>query len=589
MHPRHARTVVSQWYKGVTRNHVGCQKSLQVFGFDTETCQGVPYALGVTNDEWYGQSYGPLTNHLTWLLRTLHRRRDKRSTCLLVAHNQSFDWSVLLWPLLKKELRGMEKRKWKRSPKRTSTYVKQVGATVEMFWGRPCFGKIIFDDDPKRPIHLIDTYAFFHMSLKTALESIQSDIQKLDAPFEDDSKIVPLKTLGPYLRNDTLGVWRLGQEIASWHQEYDVRVCVSAPQLAGRIFRHKFLTKNFRYPPWPIRWWSLLSYHGGKVRMTAEPGIYTNCYELDINSAYPEAMRQLPDFASGNWEVIRRFRGNLHGIYRVTGKTRACKWGIVHSHDFKILSGEIKDVWITGYELKEALDSGELSLQSVFGVVWKPTKKARKNPFTEYVDHFWALKEAAPNKGQRDFYKLMLNSLYGKFCARSWEEDDEGNQYRKAGSMFHPFIGTLITGFVNAKIHRLEHKYNALHTATDSVKTLQEPEPEDMGAELGKLKEEIFGDCMILRGKLYVHWRAGWDGKDEKNRLKCGLHGYQGTPDELITMIRTRNCLYQKLRMSRWGESWTRNLQVGAGMPRDLMLHLPRSTIEKCANQLNLL
>lgn len=578
MNERWAPTVLPRWYRGVTQNHVGVQRAFAVLGFDTETCEGIPYHVGLYDGQTFLESRGLYKEHFLWLVGEVMKRQRPGVTLLVVSHGLQFDLGVLLFSYL------FQDQDVERAPKKSlfpvlpkvklhalltrcdklegtararvwGSACEKAPAIFEVFWGRPCFAKL---RTPKGTVMFIDSLAYFTMKLKQALKMIDAPVRKLPKPKDLGKTVIPADTLRPYLVNDTKGHYYLGEQIVQWHRQYDVRLCVSAPQLAGRIFRHQFLKGPIKKPFLPVRWFSMLSYHGGKNALACEPGTYRDCYELDINAAYPEAMRQLPDFVHGDWQTVRAFAG-VHGVYCVSGWIKACAWGSLFSHDFKKLDGPFSDVWVTGYEIEDALARGDLILTDCRGYVWRARKgRAGVNPFVAYVDHFFALKAQAKTEEERYFLKLMLNALYGKFLARSHEEDDDGVPYRKAGAMFHPFIGTLITGYVRAKVHRLEHKYRALHTATDSVKTLTAPDPQDLGDGIGQLKIAVFGDCLILRNKLYVHF----DHRDPTHP-KVGLHGFQESWRTLIRLHKLQRTTYTRRRLVRWAEAWHLGQQPG--------------------------
>jgi hypothetical protein len=89
----------------------------------------------------------------------------------------------------------------------------------------------------------------------------------------------------------------------------------------------------------------------------------------------------------------------------------------------------------------------------------------------------------------------------------------------------------LITGFLRAYIHHFEHKYEALHTATDGFATLKDLQKEDEGDELGKLELKYTGKAYFLRNKLYIFFDK--DG----NIIDYALHGFCGTVEQLLEMI----------------------------------------------------
>lgn len=62
--------------------------------------------------------------------------------------------------------------------------------------------------------------------------------------------------------------------------------------------------------------------------------------------------------------------------------------------------------WITGREYLECLNYGNVDIKDFY--MFKSKKL-----FKEYVDYFYKLRQSS--KDYKDFYKLMLNSLYGKF------------------------------------------------------------------------------------------------------------------------------------------------------------------------------
>src|SRR5262249_20295230 len=75
---------------------------------------------------------------------------------------------------------------------------------------------------------------------------------------------------------------------------------ISAPQMAGRVFLHKFVKKTWVQIPKSVMSLSLLSYHGGKNGFYRRSGWYF-LRSYDIRSAYPWAMTMLPPMTRGMW------------------------------------------------------------------------------------------------------------------------------------------------------------------------------------------------------------------------------------------------------------------------------------------------
>lgn len=564
-----ARTVYSRWWKGVKKNHVGAQSRFQLVGADTETCYGKVFSMGVKTATDYRHFYGHKRDFFRDLLGFLFDLPNQKKTTVVVGfHYLPFDASVLLFPLFAGCFRTTPK-----APKQLHFSLIEPRCEIYAAMGKPCFIKIRRD---KVTYTIIDTFSFFPCKLETALESIGGPVRKLDT-FKKDKlfgkRIIPKREVAPYQKADAEGVYALLAEIIGLHEEYSTRLCVSLPMLAGKIFRHTCLKEDFVRLPAPVLAGALLSYHGGKNYPQTEmfktgkvkSRWYRNVYDVDIKSAFPEAMRQLPNFEAGKWIETRKLSEALkrpHGVYKVWGETKDCPWGSIFSHDFKKIAGTVQAVWITGYELIEAVKSKEFRCDEIRGYHF--VDDGGQSAFKIFVDRFFALKESAPNKVKRNFYKLILNSLYGKFIQRNLRDD--GN--REAGSMFDPAVATLITGYVRAKIHRLEHKYKSLHTATDGFITKIKPDPEDLGESLGCLTSVPNLNVLIIRNKLYLLY-------NQKGELvKKGLHGYQGKAEDLLKLWTKDKKEYRITRLASWAEAFNLGVIPGMEINREMELRI---------------
>jgi hypothetical protein len=166
-----------------------------------------------------------------------------------------------------------------------------------------------------------------------------------------------------------------------------------------------------------------------------------------------------------------------------------------------------------------------------------------------YVDRFFAQKRCSTGV-ERVTAKLLLNALYGKFFQKVpvgevetlvaelegdnlsvWEpttNPDLPYDYR-AGGLYHPPVASLITGYVRARVHRLEHKYAAMATSTDGLFARSAPWAADVGDGLGQLTAE-HGVLDIWRERLYEFQPEG------PVKPKAALHGFRGSLDDLRTI-----------------------------------------------------
>lgn len=449
-----------------------------------------------------------------------------------------------------------------------------------------------------RSITLIDTGAYFVTKLANLAEIFCPDLPKLDAPAGIGQRHFTRqnKAFCKYAMRDAEIAYYTGLFLLERHREWDVSLAVSAPHFASKVFRKHFLKKTIPLPPRKIIYAAMASYHGGKNNLTVPSGLYKNVYALDIKSAYPFAMSKFPSFS--NTDLYKSLRGSgtpkslpAYGIYKISGTAKICKWPALYSHNFKPLQGEFSGIWVTGFELNEAIKSKEVTLTDTFGYYYDADADEEESPFLGYVQEFYKRKETAKKKAQREFNKLLMNALYGKFMqtrkldglADLTFDIDENTLLTdasvQAGGLFNPFIATLITGHTRAFIHKLEHKFHALHTSTDGIQTQQKPKRLQlrkfgMEGSIGSVSFEHHGDCLILRNKLYLFY-SRMARKDYRNPkilrskirkgykiTKYALHGFLGTPHVLEELWRTGTREYEYVKVNKLRESLRRNLAV---------------------------
>ncbi len=531
-------TKLPPYWRGVTLNHRGKFDAVEPYFFDTETCEGEVYTLFFQERKKKTKVfYGRDLNYLNLFFEEVKTALSKETLPVFCAHRLRFDLEVLFWDILK------PLNKVRRAPQHSHFTYLPYKATVKIFWGRPCFGEIVIDG---RKCRLIDTMSFFPMSLGAAIEAVGGKYEKKPKPKGLGTKFLSEKIIIDYGLNDVRGGMEVLEEILKLHIKYDLQICVSLPQVASRIFRHKFLKKDFTRPSPILQVMSLLSYHGGKNSFPAKKvGWYKGVTDLDIKSAYPFAMKNLPDFENGKW--VKTDKLEEHGIYKVEGLIKPCKWGCLFSPDFKKLSGKIK-TYATSYEIKAGIELDHLKINKLSGYYFKEKKTQEKTALTRYVEYFYQKKEEEKNKGQKTLYKMLLNSLYGKFIQRN-EDEETGDMI--AGAMFDPSVASLITGFTRAQIHYLEHRYDAIHTATDGIITKKEIDPCDLGSELGKLEIKSKGDAFIVRNKLYSIFNS-----KTGELIKFAAHGFLGSISELMDLTAKKEKIYEASRMSSWREAW---------------------------------
>jgi hypothetical protein len=290
-----------------------------------------------------------------------------------------------------------------------------------VYKGRLLSADIIVDG---RQWRALDTMAFFPISLEAACERLRLPVRKRPRPAYLGER-APTASEWPefdqYARTDALATYELGRFIVRAHQEFGLEPTVSVAQMAERVFAARFYRRRLpalEADPGPmlIERASRAAYHGGKNGLYAPSGVYEDVAEVDIISAYPHALSELPPLTQGRWSRVKAVVPGLAGVYRVRGEvTGYCPYGVFLRPDRK---GPVKvhegpfDLWTTGWELAMATD--EIQAELIDGYVWIPSRDAT-NPFKAYVETFFRRKQDTPRDNPlREVYKLLLNALYGK-------------------------------------------------------------------------------------------------------------------------------------------------------------------------------
>jgi hypothetical protein len=454
-------------------------------------------------------------------------------------------------------------------------------------------------------VQLLGTDSYFKTSLDKLSKIFCPQLPKLKTPPRIGKIYYSEKNYEfvQYAKRDAVICQVVGNRILDMHAQYEIPISVSAPHMASRIFRKKFVEYPIPLPSKSVLFSSLHSYHGGKNNFPVKRGFYKNVSCIDIKSAYPFAMAQLPSFSNRDLFLEYHPVGKItkvppFGIYKISGVAHLTPWPIIFDHAFKPRYGEFNDIWITGFELNQAIISGLVDITSCYGYFYDAAHDKVPSPFKAYVDHFYRMKESAKDKGERDFYKLLLNSLYGKFIETrggssllniSYDIDKAEVEFSLdlvAGGLFNPFIASLITGHTRAYIHALELKFRAVHTSTDGIMTQDKVRGER--EKLGSLSVEAAGDVLLLRNKLYVIYSrkkelAAKDrlGKPLRSKIypqwiqKYALHGFFADVNLLETMVKNNVSEYEYIHVNKLRESFRRKLKVNRFQKTKRTLNLP--------------
>lgn len=488
-------------------------------GIDTETnANGEPYLITIhSNDQRNLRAALPVdrTNAgATFLAHLTGCCTQQQGSYLFTAHNLAFDMVGLFYEhhhLLVANHSG-------------SFEFLHGGWKISGMYGTPSF--VEMRGPNRQNILIVNSTSWFPFTLKAAADLVCPDLPKLDAPDDlvgSDGRVSP--EMLEYAMRDAEISCRLTEALDDRHRMLDISQSYSIANMAQRVFKAGFIGPGGITRQMYHLDDALLSYHGGRnwVDPTYTPAWHSNIAAYDISSAHPFGMSKLPALGVKQaWRYKRLFASNTQefpplGVYRVSGEVHPCRWSCLYDHAGQaILSGRVFNTWVSGVELNEALRMGEFTLtpgRVVMGHYYDCDRDPDpRPPFRAYVEHFYALKSTPGiDKIDRHFYKILLNSLYGKTIQSTivddYDADGSGVGYHyEAGGLYHPMVASFITANTRAHVHQLEHHTKAFHTSTDGVMATVHTDkfPFAPATGLGSIDLDYTGTVALLRRSLYM-------------------------------------------------------------------------------------
>ena len=315
---------------------------------------------------------------------------------------------------------------------------------------------------------------------------------KIDyALFEPDVRHLHMPEIKAYLADDCLFLFELVNAFIDEHG-YSLTIASAAIKKLQKIEGIKI--EELGRPHYEAM---LPYYYGGRVQCFQKGIIEGDITYLDINSAYPYAMKHKHPW--GSFFKTRQLNPEIqgHNFYTFTAKSKgAFPWRNEEGALQFPADGLTREFSVTGWEVMAAIDLGLAEdLKHI-----EQMEFFEQKDFSKYVDYFYMIKCTAPKDSpEYIFAKLFLNSAYGKFAANPEKYSDTflcdqadigkvlAEGFSIHGEIHHRFIiskpndpdtwrhyniatGASITGFVRAYLLRaIESVENPIYCDTDSV------------------------------------------------------------------------------------------------------------------------
>jgi len=287
-------------------------------------------------------------------------------------------------------------------------------------------------------------------------------------------------------------------------RHYDVRTCGTAAKMSMTIFRQTFLNEALWQSPEDIIAIERLAYKGGRTEVFKKKFSTDNAndkcmYYYDINSSYPSSMRELMPMKSSGIRCdsfdARLDNIKSHWLYECTATSDGCSLDFIPNLLYRMKDGGIAAVrnidlsWHWGCELLEAIRNGcQIHVMRHIEYTSSPV-------FQEFTDYFYdeRLKSKAEgNIVMTNYYKLLLNSFYGKFGQRAFNQTIAARSIPEALS----------------KIASDQRYPISFQTVTDSLCIVEFEEEAHSAKSIGKLVRFASYITALSRCKLSKFMRA---------------------------------------------------------------------------------
>lgn len=276
-----------------------------------------------------------------------------------------------------------------------------------------------------------DTFGFFQCSFLKALDQYIPDdplMKRLDQLSEgksrrNDFSWKDIEYIKAYWELEIQLFHQLAQKLKEylWHVDLKIKQWHGPGAIANHVFKRHRIDKAKCDPPKEVMDASRYAYAAGRFERF-HIGRFKNVYSMDINSAYPWGISQLPDLTEGEWVHVRNPKViEEFGVYHISLSTFDSKnvgplfhrdsWGSITFPGW--LEG-----WYWSPEAQTVLGAPGVEISEGWVYVgWK------NSPFEFVSDMYEQRREMkAKKQGAQMALKLCLNSLYGKMAQRAgWE------------------------------------------------------------------------------------------------------------------------------------------------------------------------
>lgn len=390
---------------------------------------------------------------------------------------------------------------------------------------------------------LVDSY----LILPVALGEYKKDsfeYWKMEAENRDKYR----EEIEEYLRNDCIYLHELVNE---FRLEFGTPLTIATASFK-KLKEYDYDVTRHTSESWDAKFRPF--YFGGRCQAFEGGHGKGNYTYVDINSAYPYAM--LSEHPSTTaYEIDKGYLPD-EGVYFATIHARSHGALPVRADDGGVSFPDAEGIYhATSWEIEAGLDTGTLEIKDVI----ETRIPFETQDFSEFVNHFYAARMRAKNAkddARKLFYKLILNSAYGKFAldprrykeytivelgdwpeGENWEPNYAVGNYQiferpePGENYYNVSTAASITGYVRAMLWRsICQCKDVIYCDTDSI-VARDVSALKFGDALGQWERETkITEYWIGGKKLYAFLCA--DGK-----YRTASKGAVLTPDDIKRVV----------------------------------------------------
>jgi len=342
-----------------------------------------------------------------------------------------------------------------------------------------------------------DTYRHWPVSVKLMGEIIGLPKIEVDGDFINIE----------YCRRDTEIVWFFVDQMLKRYEDMGLKIKATLPAMALQLFGKDF-TEIIKNPfNDDIKDFFRKGYYGGRVEVFKFGEITGEINHYDYNSLYPSVMKDFkyPDLFAWKETVTPDF--SKEGMAEITIKypeQKICSLPARTEIELLYPYGTLRGAWCYP-EIRQALNDGGVIKQVHRAIEFN----IMTDPFSGYVEHCYNMRlEAKRTKNKLDdvFWKLFMNSLYGKFAQSGGIEmiyNDRHFTLESVGGHVNVIWSAYVTCYGRLRLlEGMRSCDDIYYTDTDSLFC---PDILPESAELGKLKKEgTYSKCEFIGNKIYM-------------------------------------------------------------------------------------